>query len=140
MTTRLEDVKVSVKIKLSGLWTTVMFLYIYVDIMAFYTAEHIEGVLAGSVAGIQITPLYLLGVMILMSIPSFMVFISLALKTKTNRWVNIIFGIFHAILALSVVFIGGTPAYGIFGTIAEVIVLSLIVWYAWKWPTQEGQH
>ena len=36
MTNRLEDPKINVKIKLSILWATVMFLYLYVDVFAFY--------------------------------------------------------------------------------------------------------
>ena len=136
----LEDVKVNVKIKLAGLWVTLMFLYIYMDIVSFYLSGHIESIIAGEVVGIQITPLFLLGVIILMTIPSLMVFLSLMLKAKANRWVNIILGILHIGLALFVSFIGDGDilAYGLFGTIVEVVVLSLIVWYAWKWPKQES--
>ncbi len=138
MTTRLEDVKINVKIKLAGLWATVMFLYIYADIVAFYTQEHLESVLAGEVAGMQMTPIFLLMMMILMTIPSLMVFLSLTLKAKANRWANIIIGILLTCLALFIAFIGEMLAFGIFATIVEVVVLSLIVWHAWKWPTQEG--
>jgi len=134
----MEDVKINVKIKLAGLWVTVMFLYIYADIVAFYTPEHLESVLAGEVAGMQMTPLFLLGMMILMTIPSLMVFLSLTLKAKANRWANIIISILLTGLALFIAFIGDMLAFGIFATIVEVVVLSLIVWHAWKWPTQEG--
>ncbi len=132
-----EDVKINVKVKLAGLWATLMFLYIYADIVAFYSSEHIEGVLAGEVAGIQLTQIFMLGVIILMAIPSFMVFLSLILKAKANRWVNIILGILHAGLALFVAFIGDLVPFGIVVTILEVAVLSLIVCYAWKWPKKE---
>jgi hypothetical protein len=111
-----------------------MFFYIYVDMLGFYTPGYIEAIMIGEFAGITITPAFQLTSIIIMAIPSFMVFISLALKAKVNRWVNLILGIFHVVLALSVVFVGGSMAFGLFGTIAEVVVLSLIVWYAWKWP------
>ena len=32
----LEDVKINVKMKLSALWVTVMFCYLYADVKAFY--------------------------------------------------------------------------------------------------------
>jgi hypothetical protein len=32
----LEDVKINVKFKLSALWVTLMFFYLYADILAFY--------------------------------------------------------------------------------------------------------
>ncbi|MFX0115386.1 MAG: DUF6326 family protein, partial [Candidatus Hodarchaeota archaeon] len=59
----MEDVQINVKIKLSALWVTLMFLYIYADIVAFYMPGHIEDVMAGEVAGFEITQVWLLGVM-----------------------------------------------------------------------------
>jgi len=138
--TILEDVQINIKMKLSGLWVTVMFLFAYVDIMGKYQPGHIEDIMAGEVAGFQITQVWLLGVIILMMIPSLMVFLSIALKPKVNRWANIIVGIFQIIVVLGSFFIGEPPwAYYVFGSIVEVVLLSLIVVYAWKWPKQEGQ-
>ncbi len=138
-TTRiLEDVKINVKIKLSALWVTVMFLFAYVDIFGKYEPGHLENAIAGKIAGFQITQGWLLGVTILMTIPSLMVFLSLALKPKVNRWANIVVAIFKIIVVVGSFFIEVPWAYYIFGSILEVVLLSLIVWYAWKWPKQEA--
>ena len=137
--TTLEDVKINIKIKLSALWVTVMFLFAYVDIFVNLEPGHIEDAIAGEVAGFQITQAWLLGVIILMTIPSLMVILSLTLKAKWNRWANIIVGIFEIVFVLSSLFIGVPWLYYIFGSIVEVVLLSLIVLYAWKWPKQEGQ-
>jgi hypothetical protein len=51
----LVDVKVNVKIKLAALWATVMFLYIYVDHFALFELGIIETIIAGEIAGFQIT-------------------------------------------------------------------------------------
>ena len=137
-TTRiLEDAKINVKIKLSILWATVMFIYIYVDIFRFFQPGELEHILDGKVWIFEITQTWALSAMIMMTIPSLMVFLSLALKAKWNRWTNIIMGILHIAIAIGNV-IGETWAYYIFGGIVEVVLLSLIVWYAWKWPTQEA--
>jgi len=137
-TTRiLEDVKINVKIKLSALWVALLFLYIYVDYFSLYRPGHIEDILAGVVWKFQITQVWALSAMILMTIPVLMIFLSLALKAKANRWTNIIMGILHIVLAIANI-IGETWAFYIFGTIVEVVLLSLIVWYAWKWPKQEA--
>jgi len=72
-----------------------------------------------------------------MTIPSLMVFLSLILKAKANRWTNIIVGIFEIVFVLGNL-IGESWAYYIFGSIVEVVLLLLIVWYAWKWPKEEG--
>ena len=136
-TTRiLKDAKIDVKIKLSVLWATVMFIYIYVDIFRFFQPGELENILAGKVWIFEITQTWALSAMIMMTIPSLMVFLSLALKAKWNRWTNIIMGILHIAIAIGNV-IGETWAYYIFGGVVEVVLLSLIVWYAWKWPTQE---
>ena len=134
----LEDVQVNVKIKLSALWVTVMFLFAYVDIFGKYEPGHLENAIAGEIAGFQITQGWLLGVTIMMTIPSLMVFLSLALKPKVNRWANIVVAIFKIIVVVGSLFIEVPWAYYIFGSILEVVLLSLIVWYAWKWPKQEA--
>jgi hypothetical protein len=135
-TTFLKDTKIDVKIKLSVLWATLMFIYIYVDIFRFFQPGELENILAGKVWIFEITQTWALSAMIMMTIPSLMVFLSLALKAKWNRWTNIIMGILHIAIAIGNV-IGETWAYYIFGGVVEVVLLSLIVWYAWKWPTQE---
>ena len=132
----LEDVKINVKIKLSILWATLMFIYIYVDIFRFFQPGEIQNILAGKVWEFNITQTWALSAMIMMTIPIIMVFLSLALKAKVNRWINIILGALHIIIAIANV-IGETWAYYIFGGIVEVALCSLIVMYAWKWPTQE---
>ena len=71
-----------------------------------------------------------------MTIPSLMVFLSLALPAKANRWTNIIVGILYIFVMLGSA-IGVSWFYYIFGSIVEVVLLLLIVWYAWKWPKQE---
>jgi len=134
--TILEDVKINIKIKLSALWIAVNILYIYVDVYSFYKPGIIEDAIAGKVWTFQITQVWLLGVIILMTIPSLMVFLSLTLPAKANRWANIIVGIFEIVYVLGGA-MGESWVYYIFASIVEVVLLSLIVWYAWKWPTHE---
>ena len=134
--TILEDVKVNIKIKLSALWVSVMFIYLYVDVFGFYKPGVIEDAIAGKVWEFQITQVWLLGVIILMTIPSLMVFLSLVLPVKANRWTNIIVGILYIVVTLGMT-IGESYAFYIFGSIVETVLLLLIVVYAWKWPTHE---
>jgi hypothetical protein len=135
--TILVDVNVNVKTKLSILWATLMFIYIYVDIFRFFQPGELENILAGKVWIFEITQTWALSAMVMMTIPSLMVLLSLTLKAKVNRWINIIMGILHIAIAIGNV-IGETWAYYIFGGVVEVVLLSLIVWYAWKWPKQEA--
>ena len=91
----LEDVKINVKIKLAALWVALMFCYTYADILGFYAPGNIEELMSGEIAGIQMTQGLLLGSAILMALPTAMVFLSVTVKAKTNRLLNIIAGIVY---------------------------------------------
>jgi hypothetical protein len=132
----MQDIKVNVKIKLSALWATIMFFYAYADVLGFYKPGNIEELINGAIAGIQITPTLLFGMSILMVIPSLMVFLSLILKAKMNRWANIILGILYATVAFMTLLMPAWAYFLVFG-IGEIMITVLIVLHAWKWPTQE---
>src|ERR1044071_6448913 len=89
-TRELEDVKVHVKLKLAGLWASVMFMFLYVDVIGFYRPGNIEAILKGFMWKLEITQTVLVEGMALMTIPSLMVFLSLALPARVNRWTNIV--------------------------------------------------
>jgi hypothetical protein len=66
-----------------------------------------------------------------------MVFLSLTLPFKANRWANIILAIF--IFGFDLVGLPTyTSAYAIFLIIVGLGFNVLTVWYAWKWSDQEA--
>ena len=132
----LQDMKVNVKIKLAALWASLMFIYIYVDLYSLYKPGVIEDILKGIVWQFEITQGWAMGALVLMAIPSLMIFLSIILKPKLNRWINIIVGILYIIISVGNV-IGETWFYYIFGTVIEFVLLILVVWFSWKWPTTE---
>jgi hypothetical protein len=133
----LQDVTISVKIKLAALWAALMFFYLYRDVLGFMESGHIEGLLAGELGGVPITEAVLLGSAALMAIPSAMVFLSLALKADVNRWVNIVLGIAHIAILTGTFFVGNITTLYTFYAIAEFLLMVLIIWHAWKWPRLE---
>ncbi|MFX1508636.1 MAG: DUF6326 family protein, partial [Promethearchaeota archaeon] len=66
--------------------------------------------------------------------PSLMVFLSLILMEKVNRWVNIILGIVFIGVILITLLMPGAWAYYILYAVVEIIIYILIIWHAWKWP------
>ena len=131
-----EDVKVNVKMKLSALWVALMFFYLYNDVCGSFRQDQVEKVLSGEIALNQVSLFF---AALLMAIPIFMIFLSLALPAKVNRWVNIIAGIVYAVVLVLVnLSPGETWAYYAFYEILEAVFIALIVWHAWKWPRQEG--
>jgi hypothetical protein len=73
-----------------------------------------------------------------MAVPSVMVFLSLTLKAKANRWVNIIVGAVYTFLGVSEIIdqLVEPWAYRILMPLLRVVFSALIVWFAWKWPRQ----
>ncbi len=81
----LEDIKVSVNLKLATLWASFMFLYIYVDYFALYMPGKIADILKGRVFVFDITPGFLMAALASVTIPALMIFLSVALPAKVNR-------------------------------------------------------
>jgi hypothetical protein len=137
-TTEKEDVKINVKMKLSALWAALMFIYIYADILQQFMPGKLAKAMEGFMGPFPVTQASLLSASILMTIPAVMVFLSLTLKPKVNRWVNIIFGVVYTFVNINN-FIGETWAFYLFFCTVEIALTFLIVRYAWKWRSPEGQ-
>jgi uncharacterized membrane protein len=135
----LEDIKLNVKLKLAALWTSFMFLYFYVDYLGFYKQGYLQGVLEGKVWQFQITQEFLLTGLVAVTIPSLMVFLSVALPAKINRWTNIIVSAIYIPFTLFNLVGEKTVNYFmIFGAVVEVILQLLVIWHAWNWAKQEA--
>lgn len=129
----LEEFKISVQLRLAALWTTFMFLYSYVDYFALYMPGKIEGVLQGKVFVFDITQTFLAVALVSLSIPALMIFLSVALPAQVNRWTNIIVAFIYIPYSLFNL-AGEAWAHMVFGAVAEVLLLCLIIGYACKWP------
>ena len=133
--TNLENVKINVQFKLSALWASVMFLYIYADYFGLFVPGQLQGMLAGKMGPLgPTTQGVLLGTSVMMAIPSLMIFLSLVLKPSLNRWLNIIFGVLYTLIILVTMW---DWAFYIFFGVLEVTLTGLIAWYAWCWPKSE---
>jgi hypothetical protein len=132
-TTTLEDQRIPVRVKLAAAWTSLMFLIIYIDYFHLYMPGALEDLLAGKVFVFDITQVFLLAGLATVTIPALMIFLSVALSAKVNRWTNII------VAAGYIPFIlfnlaGAAWMHMVFGAFVEVVLLLLIIRYAWTWP------
>lgn len=135
----LEDIKVSLKLKLAALWSSLLFLYIYVDYFHLYMPGKIADLQRGIVFTFDITQGFLLAALASVTIPSLMIFLSVALPARINRRVNIIIAtvfIPYTLFNLA----GETWMHMVFGAIVEVVLLSLIIRYAWNWPRNQAAN
>ena len=129
----LENIKVNLKMKLAALWVSLMFLYIYVDYFHLYMPGKIEDIQNGRVFIFDITQGFLLAALTSVTIPALMIFLSVALLATINRWVNIIVATVYIPFTLFNL-AGEAWMQMVFGVVAEVVLLCLVIRYAWKWP------
>lgn len=133
----MEDIKLNVKLKLAALWISFMFLYIYVDYFHLYMPGSVEDILAGKMYVFDITQVALLIGLVSVTIPALMIFLSVALPAKVNRWTNIIVATVYIPYTLFNL-VGEAWIHMVFGAVVEIVLLLLVIWYAWKWPKQKA--
>ncbi len=133
----MEDQKIGVKTKLSALWVSVMFLYVYGDYFTLYVPGKLEGMIAGKFVSIETSGSVLLSASVLMAVPSLMIFLSLALAPKANRRLNIAMGVVYSIVMLLTMLMDVWSFYIFLGGL-EILLTALIVWNAWNWPKETG--
>jgi hypothetical protein len=132
-TRSLVDPPVGIRTKLSALWITVMFLYVYVDILSFYKPGVVEDILAGRVWTFDITEGWALGALTLMIVPALMVVLSLTLPAAAARWTNVVAASLYVLVSAGNA-VGETWLYLWLGAAVESAVLLLAVRTAWTWP------
>jgi hypothetical protein len=129
----LEDVKINVKLKLATLWASLMFLIIYIDYFHLYMPNMIDDLQKGRVFVFDISQGFLLAALASVTIPALMIYLSVALPAKVNRWTNIIIATVYIPFMLFNL-VGTAWMHMVFGAVVEVVLLCLIIFYAWKWP------
>jgi hypothetical protein len=129
-----EGVRIGVRLKISALWVAMLFLFAYGDIFGSFVPGRIDEIRGGTISGIEITQTFLLAASVYVAIASLMIFLTLVLRATVSRWANIVLPILYIVSIVASV-IGETWVYFWFLSIAEAVLLLLIIWYAWRWPT-----
>lgn len=132
-----EDIKINIKIKLAALWTSLMFCYVYGDFFSLFVPGRIQHLMDGNSGAGETTPITLLLYAALLSLPALMILLSVILKARPNRILNITLGIFYTLVMIMVVItsLGEWMIFYTFLGVVEIILTCTIVWQAIKWPT-----
>jgi hypothetical protein len=130
---------VDVRIILSALWIARKLSGLQGDSARLHDPVALQELVSGT-SDIPVTNALVLILSTIMAVPILMSFLSLILKEKANRRANISAGIFF--VAWEVIFLifiySQDAAYEIFWGFTYLVCVSLVVWYAWKWPKQEA--
>jgi hypothetical protein len=115
------------RIILSGIWITVMLIYLLGDVLRIYSGDY-----ARMAEKQQSTRVMWLGAAILMLIPILMVFLTLVLPQPINRWANLIVAVGFFLFVL--VDLRSYPsAYDKFLLIVSLVFNGVTVLSAWNW-------
>jgi hypothetical protein len=130
----LEDLRMPVQAKLAAAWTSFMFLYVYVDILKFFMPGTIDDILLGIVWEFDVSQVFVMVALSLMAVPILMVFLSMTLPARANRLMNLIVAPIYVVVSAFNALGESWTYYYTLSIGLEVIVLALIVRYAWTWP------
>ena len=130
----LENLRMPVQAKLAAAWTSFMFLYIYIDYFALYKPGFIDDILVGIVWEFDISQTLLTAFLTSVAIPILMVMLSMTLPARANRTINLVVASLYVPYSMFNL-VGGSWMYfyGL-GVVLEVIVLAVILRFAWTWP------
>ena len=130
----LEHVRMPVQAKLAAAWTSVMFLYVYVDILGFFVPGKIDDILAGVVFEFDISQTFVVTALTLMAIPIVMILLSTMLPARANRITNLVVAsLYVPVSVFNAVGESWLYYYGL-GVVLEVVLLAVILRLAWTWP------
>ncbi len=129
-----EDQPMPVRAKLAAAWTSFMFLYAYVDILNFFTPGVVEDILDGRVFEFDLSQTFSTAALTLVAVPLFMVVLSMTLPARAARITNLVVAALYVpVTVFNIVGASWVYFYGL-GIVLELILLALILRYAWTWP------
>lgn len=133
----LEEYRPPTKVKLAALWASTMFCYAYGDYFGLFVTGALTDMNRGIMGPLgQATSGVLVGVALMMAVPSLMVALSLLLPARLCKWVSVILGIaYTAIMAVSMP--GSEPFYMMLGVIEIALTLAITI-IAFRWPSDVG--
>ncbi len=132
--TKFEPANVNVRIKIAALWTSMLFVFVYIDIFSLYRPDFRAALEVGQIGGLAVNGSFLAGTTAYVAIPSVMVFCAHTLRPRVTRIVNITLSTIYAVTIIKGAI--GEWSYYILGSAIEVALLAAIVYYAWTWPKE----
>ncbi|HAS40190.1 MAG TPA: hypothetical protein DCS93_06900 [Microscillaceae bacterium] len=134
----LIDNKVNIKSKLAIHWACLMSLYIYADYFELKTPGNIEQIMKLKTPVGATTPGLLVIFSLILIVPSLMIVLSVILKAKINKWLNILIAFVWSfmsalVIASEITNIGGWYSFYLLYQFAEIFVFGSIIWHAWHW-------
>ena len=127
---------IAVQAKLAAAWTSLMFLIIYIDYFHLYQPGEIDDIRGGIIFAFDISGTLLTIFFAIIAIPALMVMLSVTLRPRVNRAVNLVVAsLYIPICVFNAA--GATSDWAFYYVVTigvEVLILAFILRTAWTWP------
>jgi hypothetical protein len=124
--------RVDTRLRISALWVAMLFVFAYVDLFSLYRPDVRADLEAEKLSGFDINQTFLFSTTLYIVIPSLMVYLTLVMRPRTNRVVNMIVAAGYGLTVIGSAV--GEWNYYILGSAIEAILLALVIHHAWTWP------
>ena len=131
---QLEPLGVNVRVKISALWVSMLFVFLYVDLFSLYRSDVRVDLEAGELGGFTVGQGFLVGVTAYVVVPSLMVLGTLVLPPRACRVANIGLSALYALTIIVGAIDERSQVYYVAGSAVEVALLAALIYYAWCWP------
>lgn len=133
-TGELHEQPLPIRARLAAAWTSLMFLYIYVDYFHLYKPGAIDDLRSGVVFEFDISQSLLTGFLAVVGLPALMVFLSAVLPARANRATNLVVGALYVpVTVFNIVGESWVAFYGL-SIVLEMLLLVYILRAVWAWP------
>jgi hypothetical protein len=133
----LEDFRPPTTLKLSALWAATMFCYIYGDYFGLFIPPTLVEMGNGIMGPLgRATPGVLIGVSVMMAVPSLMVALVLFLPPRLCKWLCVVLGAAYTLI-MAISMPGSAPFYQLLGVVEMALTLAIVV-VALRWPKATG--
>ncbi|MFT3756753.1 MAG: DUF6326 family protein [Pseudoxanthomonas sp.] len=137
MIARAAETPIPVRIRLSALWASLTFCYLYGDYFGLYRPGKLQHMLEGAGPMGPATESSLLFVALLLAVPGLMVALSVLLPMRVARWLNIGLAAFYAVF-VAITMPGAWWFYLAYSTV-EIALCIAIMQIAWRWPQSSAR-
>lgn len=109
-----------------------MLIFAYVDLFSLYRPDVRADIEAGKVFAFDIGQPFLFFATLYVIIPAVMIYLTLVMRRRANRIVNIVLAATYATTIA-----GGAVGewnYYVLGSLVEAALLAMVIRHAWTWP------
>jgi hypothetical protein len=131
-TTQTREVAFLVRLRIAALWTSLMFLFVYADLLSFFRPGELGDIMDGHMGPFSVSETSLLVAGLVVIVPALMIVVAVTVPFPSVRWLNIVVGGLYVLVSASNL-IGETWLYYLLFGALEILLAGVVVWYSVRW-------